>query len=158
MKTILSTLTIALFCLVATSQATDVFAQELKGDAAFLQSSVNGDDDCYSFKLGEVTHNGDATQQISSNEMKTLLGATPVIIAKEGCTAPTTISPVGMTMTYSNGYIREFSVEEINSFRETPDIAEKMLYTVVSVTFTGISFSDETGVTHMLENKVFEIK
>ena len=158
MKTILSTLTIALFCLVATSQATDVYAQELKGDVAFLKSDMNGDDDCYSFKLGEVTHSGDATQQISNTEMKALLGVTPVIIAKEGCSAPNTLSPVGMTMTYSNGYIREFSVEEINSFRETPDIAQKMLYTVVSVTFTGISFSDEAGTAHTLKDKVFEVK
>jgi hypothetical protein len=158
MKTIFSTLTIALFCLIATSQANDVFSEQLKGDAMFLRLGSNGDDDCYSLKFGEVIHDGSAAQQISSADFNALLGTTPVIVAKKGCAAVAAVNPVSMTVTYSNGYVREFSVEEMQVFTETPGMAEKMLHTALSATFTNISFSDEAGTAHTLDDKVFEIK
>lgn len=158
MKTILSTFTIALFCLVATSQATDVFAQELKGDATYMRSAVNGDDDCYSFKLGDVTHKGDATQQISSADLMEILGATPVIVANEGCAATASINPVSMTVTYADGRSMDYPVEQMHLIKETPALAERLLHNAASVTFSDISFSDKDGTAHTLTAKVFEIK
>lgn len=158
MKTILTTLTIALFCLSATSQATDGFAQQLKDDSAFMQTDANADDDCYSFKLGKITHEGNDAQQLSIANLKTMLGQDPVIVAKQGCPSATEVKPVGMKATYSNGYIREFSTQEMSAFKDTPDMAEKMLHSVVLVTFTNISFSDEAGTSRKLTDKIFKIK
>lgn len=157
MKTILSTLTIALFCVIATSQATDVFAQELKGDATYLRTGANGDDDCYSFKLGDVTHQGEATQQISGTDLMAILGATPVIIANEGCAAPASINPVSMTVTYADGRSMDYPVEQMHLIKETPALAERLLHNAASVTFSDISFSDEAGIVHRLQDKVFNI-
>jgi hypothetical protein len=158
MKTILSTLTIALFFVIATSQASDTFTAQLKGDATFLRSSSNGDDDCYSFKLGDVLHAGDDAQKISSVDLMAILGATPAIVANEGCVAASKINPIAMTVTYKDGRTMEYPVEQRHMIKETPALAERLLHDAASVTFSAISFSDEAGEAHTLADKVFAIK
>jgi len=158
MKSTLSTLTIALFCLIATSQATDIFVEQLKDDAMFMRAGSNGDDDCYSFKLGEVTLKGTSAHQISNTDLMPILGATPSIVANEGCTAASKINPISMTVTYKDGRTMDYPVEQMHLISETPALAERLLFDAASVTFSGISFTDEAGEAHTLADKVFEIK
>ena len=158
MKTILSILTITLLSLTVISQTSDALAQQLQDDASFLSANTDGDDGCYSFVLGEIMHEGGAIQEISAVNVKDLFVNFPVIIAKTGCTKPTTVNLVKVTVTYSNGYAREFSVEEMDAFKETPDMVEKFMHNAVTVTFSGINFSDDAGVALTLKDKVFEIK
>lgn len=157
MKAVFSTITIALLCLIATSQATDIFTGELKEDALFLTSDDNGDDDCYIFKLGEVEHRGKSEQKISSIDLREVLGTTPVIIAKSGCAAPVTVNPASMTITYSDGRIMNYPADQMYQIQENQGVAERFLYDAVSVLFTNISFTDEAGTTRALKDKMFKI-
>ena len=160
MKRNLSTLIIALLCFVATSQASNAFTEEFRADYAFLSDGQIGDDDCYTFKLGAVMHNGEEAQEIAMKDLIEVLSATPVILAKDGCPAAETVTPFGMIISYADPKFNDvvFSAERMQEIQETQGYAEKLLYNAAAVTFNDISFLDTDGNSHRLSDKVFTIK